>query len=267
VAVAVLLTAACAPQGVGTTIPGTIPATIPGGLGFTVVEVLDGDSIRVHLGAVVEEVRILGVNAPEAGECWADEARDALAGMANGAVTVVGDARDQFGRLLAYLYDGAEILNLRLVEAGAAIATSAEHRLAAEFLAAEEVAFGSGIGMWAPNACGPAAPAGITIDELVFDAPGADQENPNGEYVAIGNAGAPIDLTGWVLRDESSVHRFGFPDGFVLGTGEAVIVRSGCGEASPGTLFWCADGSVWNNDGDQALLLDRYGNIVARLRY
>lgn len=264
------LATACSTSGASPTEPAIVPSTtvvtIPGGSSGVVVDVLDGDSFRVDVGVAVEEVRLLGINAPEAGECWSEEARAALERMVTGVVTLVGDERDQFGRLLAQVYDGADNLNLRLVEEGAAIATSTEHIMAMAFQSAEEAAYTSAVGLWSPSACGPVGPTGISIRDVVFDAPGADEENPNGEYAVIGNDGEPVDLTGWVLRDESSTHRFRFPGGFVLGRGEVVLIRSGCGEEIPGELHWCADGAVWSNGGDMALLLDRYGNVVARLR-
>jgi hypothetical protein len=69
-----------------------------------------------------------------------------------------------------------------------------------------------------------------------------------------------------VLRDESSVHRYLFPDGFTLGPGARVTVRSGWGDDDGDTLHWGA-GSVWSNDGDTVLLLDAAGNVVDRRRY
>jgi endonuclease YncB( thermonuclease family) len=265
------LATGCSPDGASPTEPAIVPSTtvvtIPGGSSAVVVEVLDGDSLRVDLGTAVDEVRLLGINAPEVGECWSDQARAALARMVTGGVTLVGDERDQFGRLLAQVYDGSDNLNLRLVEEGAAIATSTEHIMAVAFQSAEEAAYISAAGLWSPNACGPVDPTGVSIRRVVFDAPGADQENPNGEYAVIGNDGEPVDLTGWVLRDESSTHRFRFPEGFELGRGEVVLIRSGCGGEIPGELYWCADGAVWSNGGDMALLLDRYGNVVERLRF
>jgi hypothetical protein len=138
--------------------------------------------------------------------------------------------------------------------------------MALAFQSAEEAAYTSRAGLWSQSACGPVGPTEISIHDVVFDAPGDDEENPNGEYAVIGNDGEPVDLSGWVLRDESSTHRFRFPKGFVLGRGEVVLIRSGCGEEIPGELYWCADGAVWSNGGDMALLLDQYGNVVARLR-
>ena len=134
-------------------------------------------------------------------------------------------------------------------------------------LGPENLAFSARVGMWSPTACGPASEEEVHIAEVFFDAPGPDDENPNGEFVVIANDGPEVDLTGWMIRDESSTHRFEFPDGFAVGTGESVVIRSGCGQGGTDEVFWCANGAVWNNGGDMALLLDAYGNVVDRWRY
>jgi endonuclease YncB( thermonuclease family) len=266
VVVAMLFVAACGGDAEPAT---TLPAgtmTVAGGATGTVVAVLDGDSLRIDLGLEIEDIRLLGINAPEEGECWTDRSRAALESLVEGVVTVSGEERDQFGRRLAYIQAGATGVNAALVRGGHAIATSG-HTRAVEFVAAEDDAYDAGNGLWSPTACGPAPSAAPAIRDVVFDAPGPDDIDPNGEYVVLGNDGEPADLTGWRIRDESSTHRFTFPEGFSLGRGETVVIRSGCGGDTPGELHWCADGPVWSNGGDMALLLDPAGNVVARLRY
>jgi micrococcal nuclease len=236
----------------------------PDGPTGTVVALHDGDSVRVALRGATDEIRLRGVNAPESDECWADEARTALEDLTEGEVVVVSEGQDQFGRTLAHLYSEGRSVNQALVEAGAAIALTSDD---SDFAAAENLAFSARVGMWSPTACGPASEEEVHIAEVFFDAPGPDDENPNGEFVVIANDGPEVDLTGWMIRDESSTHRFEFPDGFAVGTGESVVIRSGCGQDGPSELFWCANGAVWNNGGDMALLLDAYGNVVDRWRY
>ena len=69
--------------------------------------VLDGDSLRVSLSGSAEEVRLLGINAPERDECFAEEARSALTALVAGVEVAMlpGDEdRDRNGRLLRYVY-------------------------------------------------------------------------------------------------------------------------------------------------------------------
>ncbi len=261
--------AGCTPTG-GTAITTTTTAeTTPSGTPATAPVVLDGDSLRVAAGGGEVEVRLLGINAPERGECWADEARRALeTAVAGQTLTIVGEERDQFDRLLAYVYAGPSNVNRQLIIEGHALTVATNHDQLPDFLAAEEEAVALERGLWSPTVCGSTGEgSGVRIWAIEPDAPGRDDRNPNGEFVAIANEGAAIDLTGWMLRDESSTHRFTFPEGFVLGTGEIVTVRSGCGEDAPPELYWCADGTVWTNSGDTVLLLDAAGAVVDRLRY
>ncbi|MEX1208970.1 MAG: lamin tail domain-containing protein [Acidimicrobiia bacterium] len=255
----VFLAAAC-----GSAPPADADPTAPEERSGAVVAVLDGDSVRVAVDGVTTEVRLLGINAPEIDECWANEARSALQNLLEEEITLVEDGADQFGRTLAHLYSGGRHINLALVEEGAAIALATAQPA---FASAEQAAFEDRVGLWSPTACGPETPLEVFIEHVSFDAPGPDDEYPNGEFVVVSNEGPDADLGGWWIRDESSTHRFRFPDGFVLVAGGLVIIRSGCGQDGDSDLYWCANGPVWNNDGDMVLLLDTYGNVVDRWRY
>jgi hypothetical protein len=122
--------------------------------------------------------------------------------------------------------------------------------------------------LWEPDACGPDAGTEITVVSLQADSPGDDNTTLNQEVVRIRNGGPlGVDMTGWVLRDESSSHRFDFPAGFVLAAGGTIQVHTGCGTDSSTSLYWCNSGAVWNNDGDTAFILDHNGNVVHSLPY
>lgn len=231
--------------------------------------VLDGDSLAVRIDGQTEEVRLQGINAPERDECWADEARAALTeAVADVAIVVEGDERDQFGRRLAYVSaEGIDVAG-KLVNEGHAVAMSSPHSRRDDYIDLEWRAFSSERGMWARNACGPPLPPhGVAVLDVEYDAPGPDEENLNGEWVVIINRGADTALTGWRLRDESSTHRYRFPDGFVIAADAEVRILTGCGTDTPDTLHWCADGPVWNNGGDSAMILDPVGNVVSWFRY
>jgi endonuclease YncB( thermonuclease family) len=60
----------------------------------TVTHVVDGDTIDVRLArGAVERVRVIGIDTPERGACWASEATAATRRLTQGrAVTLVGDA-------------------------------------------------------------------------------------------------------------------------------------------------------------------------------
>jgi len=281
-----LLVAACADDATGplptadpaSTTVSTTPTTTPGasttrpaaGEPAALLTVFDGDTLLVSIDGREEEVRLLGVNTPESDECFSAEAREATAALLAEAalsIEVVGE-RDQFGRLLAYTYAGGTLVNRALLDGGYALALDSDHPRRAEFLTAEEAAFSARAGLWAPDACGAPEPHPPLLVEIEPDPAGPDEDDLNGEWVLLaGNGVETLDLTGWVLRDESSQNRYRFPDGFLLRPGEGVAVFTGCGADAPEILHWCADGPVWNNGGDAALLLDPAGNVAGRLRY
>jgi micrococcal nuclease len=113
------------------------PAAEPAGQGAAVrvVRVVDGDTIRVALPSGEEPVRYIGIDTPESVkpgapvECFAKRASAFNERLVAGErVRLVRDveARDRFGRLLAYVYrerDGL-FVNAELVRRGyATVAT------------------------------------------------------------------------------------------------------------------------------------------------
>jgi micrococcal nuclease len=243
------------------------------GVRVDVVEVVDGDTFVVTSSGTEYEVRLIGVDAPEDGECWSREAAMLLEGLLGAEVVLRTDEsdRDRFGRLLRYVeVDGGDV-NLQLVRAGAATAREypPDTARAESYRAAQDAAQTEERGLWAADACGRSVVAELAIDEVAANAPGDDRENPNGEYVTISNLGqSDLDLTSWILRDESASHRYVFAEGFVLASGASVTVRTGCGEDGEDILHWCSGGgAVWNNDGDTVILQDPNGNIVLTEEY
>ena len=253
-----------------TQVADTTTSSSPAAPGAVVVGVTDGDTIDVRIDGRVETVRLVGINSPERGECLADEAgrwlRDRVEGRGVDLVRDVSD-RDQYGRLLRYVeLDGADV-GVELVRAGLALAREypPDTARSAEYQIVQRAAEDAGAGMWAADACGGGGTgADVAISEVRFDADGDDNVNLNDEWVRITNrGGSAVDLSGWVLNDTSATHRYSFPDGFVLGAGASVTVRTGCGTDSATDLHWCNEGSaVWNNSGDTAFLLDPAGAIV-----
>jgi micrococcal nuclease len=243
-----------------------------------VSQVIDGDTLRVAGPGPEDVVRLVGINAPGHGECWASEATAALAELVGvGPVRLERDVsdRDRYGRLLRYVItpDGEDAGGL-LIDGGHAIARAypPDTSRDAAYRERQRVAREAGRGAWARDACGagPASridPDGIGI-EVHPDAAGDDSQNLNDEWVRFTNLTAdPLDLEGWMVRDESSSHRYRF-DALVLAPGAPVTLRSGCGADTVTDRYWCVSGSaVWNNAGDTVFLLDPTGNVVAELGY
>lgn len=128
----------------------------------TVVDVIDGDTVRLRLESGEEIVRLLGVDTPETvdpnrpAQCFGAEA-SAYLGALLPTGTHVYLARDQqtrdvFGRLLGYVFVGSEntLVNLELIRNGYAdtlsIAPNTTYRTI--FAAALRDAKGAEVGLW-----------------------------------------------------------------------------------------------------------------------
>ena len=238
-------------------------------------EIVDGDTLYVS-GPIGElEVRIVGVNTPESGECFSEEATDALAELVTGNDLVLVVDRsdvDQFGRGLRYVEtaDGVDV-GAELVADGFAIARRypPDDARADTYAELQRTAQREGRGLWAPDACGDSELDGVEIViDVNADVPGDDGVNLNGEWVRFTNAGSDtVDLDDWEVADESASHRYTF-NGLRLEPGAEVTLFSGCGPDDETVRHWCVSGSaVWNNSGDTVFLRDGNGNIVALLSY
>ena len=114
-----------------TTIPGPVSTTLlgsttAGDVKTEVVSVTDGETIRVLMpDGTNEPVRLIGIDAPEDGSLLDQQATEYLAELVLGEdVRMVVDVsnRDQFDRLLRYLFVGDLFVNEEMVRVGLAIA-------------------------------------------------------------------------------------------------------------------------------------------------
>ena len=273
-----IVLAACTGISVEPDLPGAQPpdpADIDdlGDLGLDLVDaqpvrVIDGDSLIVFIDGIETEVRLEGVNAPERNECLGDASKNRLEEvLASGPVQIAGTEFDQFGRLLGIVTAGGLPVNVTQVADGLAIPLAAESPIDDLVIAAEERARALSAGIWNPESCGSGPVPEVVIVLVEPDPPGRDEEALDGERVVIRNrSDSAQDLTGWVLRDESTANRYEFPSGMRIEARAELEVVVGC-EPAPDRLNWCNDRPVWNNGGDTALLLDPDGRIVDLYRY
>lgn len=130
-------------------------------LDATVLRVIDGDTIRVRLADRAETVRYIGIDTPElhhpvrGAEAGGTEAREANRRLVEGrAVRLELDirARDRHGRLLAYVWVGATMVNAELLRLGYArvmtVPPNVRHQ--AVFLDLQRDARAAGRGLWGP---------------------------------------------------------------------------------------------------------------------
>ena len=145
--------------------PTVAAVTTPGRLeaNATVVALTDGDTISVRIGGKKEKVRLIGIDTPETVkpntpvQCFGHEASAYTASLVPvGAKLHLerdSEARDVYGRLLAYVYraDDGLFVNLDIIRRGYArqltIAPNTAH--VADFTAAVQAAQRDHIGLWA----------------------------------------------------------------------------------------------------------------------
>lgn len=230
----------------------------------TIAREIDGDSLELFIDGDVVEVRLLGVNAPELADCQGPAAGAALVDLLrSGPISVEVADTDRFGRALVWLRVGSLDVNREMVRAGWALANHGDGDHLEDDM---EAAADAGLGMWNPTAgdCD-----GTDVEVLVVDAqpdpPGPDDERINDEYVVLENGNAvEVDLTGWILRDESTSNRLVFDD-VMMAPGARLTVRSGCGTDTDDEYHWCSSSPVWSNRGETALLLGPDGSYVSHL--
>jgi micrococcal nuclease len=127
---------------------------------WTVVEVLDGDTIRVARGDDTDTVRLLGIDTPETHhptkpvECFGPEAASYTESRLQGrSVELEADieGRDRYGRRLAYVIVDGERFNDELVRRGYArlLVIEPNHAHARAMLQEELDAKRAGRGLWA----------------------------------------------------------------------------------------------------------------------
>ncbi len=123
---------------------------------FRVIRVLDGDTIVLDNG---ETVRLIGVDAPETHhpeipvQRFGEEATEFLRRFAEGFECTLeyepSNIRDQYGRLLAYVFVGDRLANAEIIRRGYAYAyTRFPFHRQTEFIALEREARERQYGLW-----------------------------------------------------------------------------------------------------------------------
>lgn len=121
-----------------------------------VVHVVDGDTLDVECRAFSDQVRMLRIDTPEAGQRGHSEARAALLDLVQGRdVFLLFEERDvrqrgNYGRLLAYVYADDRNVNVEMVRRGWSTFWTkfGEGRFADAFAAAEREAKQAERGLW-----------------------------------------------------------------------------------------------------------------------
>ena len=124
-----------------------------------VLRVVDGDTIEVDIDGTIEDVRYIGVDTPETVkpgtpvECFGKEASDFNHDLVEDRAVRLefdNELRDDYSRLLAYVYVGDEFVNAELVAGGYARTLEIEPNTsrAAQLGRLEAQAGTAGRGLW-----------------------------------------------------------------------------------------------------------------------
>jgi len=136
-----------------------VTVVFPGEIG-AVTRVVDGDTIHVGLSDRDWSVRLIGINTPETGQYYFEEAKDKMEELVGGkAVLLKKDVSetDRYGRLLRYVYLGDLFVNAEMVKEGYAQAATypPDVKYADLFVSLEREARENGLGLWALASISP----------------------------------------------------------------------------------------------------------------
>ena len=109
--------------------------------------ILDGDTLVCNN----QTIRLLGINTPEKGEEFYQQAKDYLSEVNNKEVQVLRDwnNKDKYNRDLRYIFYQDRFINVEIVENGLAIAFMTEKlKYEDKFLNAEQFAKNNCLGLW-----------------------------------------------------------------------------------------------------------------------
>lgn len=199
------------------------------GESVTVVSVVDGDTIKVSRNGQTETVRLIGVDTPETVhptkpvQPYGPEAsaytKQRLTGQ---EVRLEYDAeeRDQYGRLLAYVWLGDEMFNATLLREGYAqlLTVPPNVKYVDQFRALQEEARQAGRGLWSEAASeAPLTPETPATPETPStpEAPAPSQEELNGpdkdcsDFSSQAEAQAFFEAAGGPERDPHKLDRDG----------------------------------------------------------
>ncbi len=134
---------------------------------YQVVDIIDGDTIRLNIDDTIESVRLVGLNTPETDspyrkeECFGQEAtEEARRILTNQTVTFTHDPsqakRDQYDRLLGYIFlTSGENFAEKMIRNGFGYEYTFKtpYQYQADFQAAEQYAKSNQLGLWAAGVC------------------------------------------------------------------------------------------------------------------
>ena len=211
--------------------------------------IIDGDTIE----SGNRSIRLLGINTPERGEKYYNEAKEFLEDLIlNETVSLEfgKDREDQYGRMLAYIFYNGENSNQKIIENGFAnyyflgtdkyyspFKESWEQCVANNFNLCEK----------SKDECSQC---------IVLEGIDAGKQ----EAVFKNQCSFSCDLSKWEIKDEGR-KKFAFPN-FILDANSKFVVKVGNETNTKETIFWNQKDYVWTKTGDTLFLRDKDGKLI-----
>lgn len=228
----------------------------------TVVDVVDGDTIKVRMDGKIYTVRYIGIDTPESTiekEYFGKEASQKNFELVNGREVVMyrdKSETDRYDRLLRFVFVGDTFINFELVNQGFANAKEYKPDTAcsAYFSQGEANAIKLGFGLWADQALQPTQPVMVGSAIVIVGVNKVD------EYVDIANNSvSAVEITDWTLVSERGDQRCKLAG--TIASGQTLRIWAGSG---PGYSCNFSE-NIWNNSElDPAVLYNAQGIEVSR---
>ena len=216
-----------------------------------VERIIDGDTIVIENKT---SVRLLGINSPEKGEIYSEEAEEFLESLVlNKKIELEfgKDKYDRYHRLLAYIFVNRKNVNLELVKEGLANFY---------FPSGRDINYENFKKAWEDcikknkNLCEKSK------DKCAYCIEIKEFDYKNQIVIFHNKCNFNCELNGWEIKDEGR-KKFIFPE-FVLGNKNNVKIKIGEGEDNSNTLFWKTETYIWTKSGDTLFLRDGEKRLV-----
>lgn len=187
---------------------------------YSVVDVVDGDTIKININGTQTTLRLIGIDTPETVDprkpvqCFGREASNKAKELLSGKkVRIEKDPTqgelDKYGRTLAYVYrDDGLFYNKYIIEQGYAheYTYNTPYKYQSEFKAAEKSARENQLGLWSPTTCNGDTSSGATTTNL------APTQQTSGKYYTSSYASSkyyyPQSCTAWQSLSASYLKAF-----------------------------------------------------------
>ncbi|MCK9568247.1 thermonuclease family protein [Candidatus Pacearchaeota archaeon] len=215
---------------------------------FTVQRVIDGDTIVVGNDT---HVRLFGINTPEKGEKYYDEAKKFIEDLILGkTIFIKSFGQDKYYRELGVVFLDDENINSKIIENGFAnVYILDDKTYEEEFREAWEKCLETGENLCevSDDKCANC----IELRKLDFE---------NQEIIFYNKCDFACELTNWEIKDEGR-KKFIFED-YILGRNQEVEIVVGNSTNSGNNLYWEDETYVWTEEGDTLFLRDSEGKLV-----